>query len=214
VESIYRRVYSDKLLEHFRNPRNIGEMPDADAKATEGSLACGDMVTVFIKVDPETRVITDIKFLSYGCAANIATMSVMTEMVKGMRLEEAKKLTFKDIVDALGGLPPTKMHCAVLSIDGLKSAIRSYELRRGLVKTPELDESLIRSELRHVMNPWLGRDLVSLGMVEAVDVKGGEVSVTLNLAKAGRFRDFILKEVNERLSALPNVKALRVVVKD
>lgn len=211
--SIYERIYSKKLLELFKNPKNVGEMPDPDVQVTEGSLACGDMITIFLKIDEKTSRIRDIKFLSYGCAANIATTSMMTEMVKEKTLEEAKKLTFKDIGEALGGLPPVKMHCAVLSIDGLRSAIRKYEEERGLVEVPELDESFVRTRLRHVMNPKIGRDIVSTGMVDEIRIGEGKVEIDLCIPKNNEFRNYIIEEVRERLK-LPNVKELKISFKD
>lgn len=213
MESLYRRMYSPKLIEFFKNPKNVGEMKKPDAKVTEGSLACGDMVTIYLKIDKGTRKITDVKFLSYGCAANIATTSLMTEMVKGETLEEAKKLTFRQLADELGGLPPVKMHCAVLSIDGLRSAIRNYEERHGLVKIPEIDESFIRSKLRRVMNPRIGRDVVSTGMVEEIKVKDGVIEVYIAISEDNEFKDYILEEINERLSNLPNIKEVKVNLK-
>jgi len=208
--SFYKHVYSPKLIELFKNPKNVGEMPDADVKVTEGSLACGDMITLFLKVDEKTKRIEDIKFLSYGCAANIATTSIMTELVKGKTLEEAKKLTFKEIVEALGGLPPVKMHCAVLSIDGLRSAIRKYEEERGLVEVPKLDESFIRSRLRRIMNPKLGRDIVSTGIVEEIRIRGEKVEIDLNMSEEDEFASYIKEEINERLGKLPNIKELKI----
>lgn len=210
MSSIYGRMYSHKLLELFKNPKNVGEMPDADVKATEGSLACGDMITIFLKIDEETHRIRDIKFLSYGCAANIATTSLMTEMVKGKTLEEAKKLTFKEVASALGGLPPVKMHCAVLSIDGLRSAIRAYEEERGLVKIPKIDESFVRSRLRHIINPRVGRDIVSTGMIRGIELKEGRVEIKLGLSEDDEFKEYILQEINERFGKLPNIKKLKV----
>jgi len=207
-------MYSPKLLELFKNPKNVGEMPDADVKVTEGSLACGDMITIFLKIDEKIKRIDNIKFLSYGCAANIATTSMMTELVKGKTLEEAKKITFKEIADALGGLPPVKMHCAVLSIDGLRSAIRKYEEERGLIEVPELDESFIRSRLRHVMNPKIGRDIVSTGMVEEMRILDGKVEIDLCIPKNNEFRNYIVEEIHERLEKLPNVKELKINFKD
>jgi len=203
-------MYSPKLIELFKNPKNVGEMPDADVKVTEGSLACGDMITIFLKVDEKTKRIEDIKFLSYGCAANIATTSIMTELVKGKTLDEAKKLTFKQIADALGGLPPVKMHCAVLSIDGLRSAIRKYEEEHGLVKVPELDESFVRSRLRRIMSPKLGRDIVSTGIVEKIRVDEGKIDIVLNMSEDDEFANYIKEEIYERLEKLPNVKELKV----
>jgi len=210
MSSIYGKVYSPRLIELFKNPKNVGEMPDADVKSTEGSLACGDMITIYLKIDKDAHKITDIKFLSYGCAANIATTSLMTEMVKGKTIEEAKKLTFKQIASELGGLPPTKMHCAVLSIDGLRSAIRTYEEERGLVKIPKIDESFVRSRLRHVMNPRIGRDIVSAGMIKEIKVENGKVRVYLNVSKDDEFKGYILEEINEKLGKLPNIEELKV----
>jgi len=210
VSSIYERMYSPKLMEFFKNPKNVGEMPDADVKATEGSLACGDMITIFLKIEKDTHVITDIKFLSYGCAANIATTSLMTEMVKGKTIEEAKKLTFKEIAKEIGGLPTMKMHCAVLSVDGLQSAIRAYEEKHGLVKIPEVNESFVRSRLRHIMNPRIGRDIVSTGMVKEIRIAEGKIEIDLDISRAGEFENYILEEVNERLKGLPNIKEVKV----
>jgi len=208
--TFYKRMYSPKLIELFKNPKNVGEIPDADVKVTEGSLACGDMITIFLKVDEKTKRIEDIKFLSYGCAANIATTSIMTEIVKGKTLDEAKEVTFKQIAEALGGLPPVKMHCAVLSIDGLKSAIRKYEEERGLVKVPELDESFVRSRLRRVMNPKTGRDIVSTGIVDDIKTHNGKVEINLNLSDEDEFKEYILEEIHERLDKLPNIKELKI----
>ncbi|WP_448516864.1 iron-sulfur cluster assembly scaffold protein [Pseudothermotoga sp.] len=117
--------YTELVLDHFKNPRNLGRIENPDAEATEGSIACGDMMTVYLKI--EDNKIVDIKFESYGCAANIATASMMTEVVKGLTLEEAKKITWKDIVERLGGLPPVKYHCSNLAIDTLRKAISAYE---------------------------------------------------------------------------------------
>jgi nitrogen fixation NifU-like protein len=126
--------YSDIVMEHFQNPRNVGRIEDADAKALEGSPACGDMVAVYLKVDETTHVIDDIKFESYGCASNIATGSIITELAKGKTIEEARDITWQEASDALGGLPPIKMHCSVLAVDGLQAAIQNYEERHGLIK--------------------------------------------------------------------------------
>ena len=208
--SIYERMYSPKLLELFKNPKNVGEMPNADVKVTEGSLACGDMITIFLKIDKEKKKIEDIKFLSYGCAANIATTSMMTEMVKEKILEEAKKLTFKEIAEEIEGLPPVKMHCAVLSIDGLRSAIRKYEEERGLVEVPELDESFVRSRLRHVINPKIGRDIVSTGILEEIKIQDRKVEMDLNMSEDDEFKNYIVEEMHERLDKLPNIKGLKL----
>ena len=125
---VYR--YTEKVIEHFRNPHNTGKIEDADAVATEGSMACGDVMTIYIK--EKDGVIEDIKFESYGCAANIAAASMVTDIVKGKSLEEAERLTWKDIVEELGGLPVIKYHCSNLAVDTLHSAIRTLrEKKRG-----------------------------------------------------------------------------------
>jgi nitrogen fixation NifU-like protein len=153
--------YSETVLEHFRHPHNVGKIENADGKAIEGSPACGDMVSVYINVEPETKTISDIKFESYGCASNIATGSIITELAKGKTLDEAKKITWKQASEALGGLPKIKAHCSVLAVEGLRSAIENYEERHGLVKEkkPTTVET-VRKRLRKVMNPLSGLDLV------------------------------------------------------
>jgi nitrogen fixation NifU-like protein len=117
-------LYNEKVIEHFTNPRNIGEIPDADGVAEVGSRQCGDIMKIYIKV--ENNVITDIKFKTFGCASAIASSSVMTEMVKGRTIEEALKLTNKEVVDELGGLPPAKVHCSVLAEEAIRAAIKDY----------------------------------------------------------------------------------------
>ncbi|GAH17577.1 unnamed protein product [marine sediment metagenome] len=126
-----RFPYSETVLEHFRHPRNVGKIENADGKAIEGSPACGDMVSVYINVDPKTNTLSDVKFESYGCASNIATGSIITELAKGKTLDEAKKITWKEASEALGGLPKIKVHCSVLAVEGLRSAIENYEERHG-----------------------------------------------------------------------------------
>ncbi|MEM2941353.1 MAG: iron-sulfur cluster assembly scaffold protein [Thermoproteota archaeon] len=117
--------YSRKILELFRNPKNFGRMEDATVSAMAGSPACGDMIAFYLKID-ENMVITSASFESYGCAANIATASILTEMVKGKRLEEAWKIGWKDVADEVGGLPSVKFHCGVLAVGALRRAIREF----------------------------------------------------------------------------------------
>ncbi|MET1159735.1 MAG: iron-sulfur cluster assembly scaffold protein [Thermoprotei archaeon] len=118
--------YSPKVLELFRNPKNAGPMEDATVKATAGSPACGDMITLYLKIDEKTDTITKATFESYGCAANIAAASILTEKIKGKPLKEAWKITWKEISDELGGLPAIKYHCSILAVGALKRAIRQY----------------------------------------------------------------------------------------
>jgi nitrogen fixation NifU-like protein len=203
-------MYSKKVIAYFTKPKNVGEIKGADVTVTEGSLACGDMINLYLKVNPKTHVIKDIKFKSYGCAANIATTSVMTEIAKGKTLEQAKKIEFKDITKALGGLPPMKIHCSVLAIDALKSAIRNYEEKHGLAKPEGINEGMLRSRLRHVMDPGLGKDIVTVGIVQDVrfDHATGVVSLTLKIPKTHQFYDNIMHEIGERIGYIPGVKGI------
>jgi len=118
-------LYSEKVMEHFKNPRNVGEIPDADGVGTVGNPVCGDMMTIYIKVEDDK--IADIKFKTFGCGAAVATSSMVTELAKGRTLEEAMKITRADVAQELGGLPPIKMHCSNLAADALHSAIEDYK---------------------------------------------------------------------------------------
>ncbi len=117
-------IYSEKVMEHFMNPRNVGEIEDADGVGQVGNPVCGDIMAIYIKVKDD--VITDIKFKTFGCGAAIATSSMITELVKGKTIEEALAITNKDVAGELEGLPPLKMHCSLLAEEGLKAAIEDY----------------------------------------------------------------------------------------
>jgi nitrogen fixation NifU-like protein len=204
--------YTDTVLEHFRHPRNVGKIENADGKATEGSPACGDMVSVYIKVDPKTNTITDVKFESYGCASNIATGSIITELAKGKTLDEAKNITWKEASDALGGLPKIKAHCSVLAVEGLRSAIQNYEERHGLVKEKvPTTVDIVRQRLRKVVNPLTGLNVVRTNLVQDIDVKDGVVTVLVDLPQDHQFANTIKDEVLEKIETLWDVK--EVVVK-
>jgi len=125
-------MYTEKVLEHFKNPRNMGEIPDADGVGTVGNPVCGDLMTIYIKV--KDNRIEDIKFKTFGCGAAIATSSMITELAKGKTLDEAMKITRGDVADSLGGLPPIKMHCSNLAADGLHAAIQDYLKRKEAKK--------------------------------------------------------------------------------
>jgi nitrogen fixation NifU-like protein len=122
-------MYSDVVMDHFKNPRNVGKMEDADGVGEVGNPICGDMMTIHIKV--KDNRIDDIKFLTFGCAAAIAVSSMLTEMARGKTLEEAKKITNKSVAEALAGLPKNKLHCSNLGADALHLAIKDYEDRKA-----------------------------------------------------------------------------------
>ena len=120
--------YSEKVMEHFMNPHNVGEIADADAIGHVSNPLCGDIMALYLKVEDE--VIVDAKFKTFGCGAAIATSSMVTDLIKGKRVEETKDLSNRAVAEALGGLPPRKMHCSVLAEDALKAAIKDYYERQ------------------------------------------------------------------------------------
>ncbi|MFX0017768.1 MAG: Fe-S cluster assembly scaffold protein NifU [Promethearchaeota archaeon] len=125
-------MYSEKVMDHFRNPRNMGEMKDADAVGEYGNPVCGDLMFIYIKVKKEgnKEILEDISFQTFGCAAAIATSSMITELARGKTLEEAIKITRDDVAGSLDGLPPIKMHCSNLAADALHDAIKKYRERK------------------------------------------------------------------------------------
>jgi len=203
--------YTDIVLEHFKHPRNVGKIENPDGKATEGSPACGDMVSVYIKVDPKTNTIADVKFESYGCASNIATGSIITELAKGKTLDEAKNITWQEASDALGGLPKIKAHCSVLAVEGLRSAIQNYEERHGIVKEKKpTTEEVVRQRLRRVINPLTGLNVVRTNLVKDIKIKDGTVRVLVDLPRAHQFANNMKDEVLERIETLWDVKEVVV----
>lgn len=128
--------YTEKVMDHFMNPRNVGEVKDPDGEATVGNISCGDALKLSFKLDDKGRV-AEVKFKTFGCGSAIASSSVLTEMVKGLSLEEAEKITNKDIVKALGGLPEEKIHCSVMGMEALQAAIANY---RGIKEEPDKHE--------------------------------------------------------------------------
>ena len=131
--------YSEKVMDHFANPRNCRKMEDANGVGTVGNPTCGDLMTIYIKVNDD-EVIEDISFQTFGCGAAIATSSMATELVKGKPIEDALKLTNKAVMEALDGLPPAKLHCSVLAEQAMKAAIADYYTRQGIDPTPFVGE--------------------------------------------------------------------------
>lgn len=126
-------LYSEKVMDHFTHPRNVGEIADADGVGTVGNAKCGDIMQMFIKV--ENDVIVDVKFKTFGCGAAIATSSMATELIKGKSIDEALTLTNAAVVEALEGLPAVKIHCSVLAEEAIKAAISDYYKKKGIDKT-------------------------------------------------------------------------------
>lgn len=131
-------IYSEKVMDHFANPRNVGEIPDADGIGEVGNAKCGDIMKMYLKIDG--GIITDVKFKTFGCGAAVATSSMATELIKGKPIEEALKLTNKAVIEALDGLPAAKLHCSVLAEQAMKSAIADYYRRQGVDPTPIVGE--------------------------------------------------------------------------
>lgn len=125
-------MYSEKVMDHFMNPRNVGEIENAEAVGQVGNPRCGDIMKMYLKID-DNDVITDVKFKTFGCGSAIATSSIATEMIKGKTVKEALQLTNKAVVEALDGLPPVKMHCSLLAEQVVKTAIYNYAKERNLV---------------------------------------------------------------------------------
>ena len=133
-------MYSEKVMDHFMNPRNVGEIEDASGVGEVGNAKCGDIMKIYIKVD-DNDVITDVKFKTFGCGAAIATSSRATEMVMGKTVDEALQITNEMVTESLGGLPPVKLHCSVLAEEAVQAALRDYYERSGKPVPPELQEN-------------------------------------------------------------------------
>jgi nitrogen fixation NifU-like protein len=207
--------YSEKVMEYFRHPKNVGKIENPDAKAKEGSPACGDMVTLYLKVDEKTKKITDVKFESFGCASNIATGSIITEMAKGKTLDEAKKITWNQAAEELGGLPPVKVHCSVLAVDVLRAAIENYEEKHGLIKEhKKTTKEIVLKRLKHVMNPLVGLDIVKTSIVDDVNISDGTIKVSLSMPRDNQFSKNIEEEVRERLETLWDVNKIEVLFEE
>ena len=129
-------LYSEKVMDHFRNPRNVGQIDDADGIGEVGNAKCGDIMRMYLKID-ENQVITDVKFNTFGCGSAIATSSMATELIKGKSVDEALELSNKAVVEALDGLPTHKIHCSVLAEEAVRAAVKDYYDRKGIAYNPE-----------------------------------------------------------------------------
>ena len=129
-------LYSEKVMDHFQNPRNLGKMEDADGIGEVGNAKCGDIMKMYIKI--KDGIISDVKFNTFGCGSAIATSSMATEMIKGKKIEEALALTNKAVVEALDGLPANKIHCSVLAEEAVKAALSDYYAKNGMTPPVEL----------------------------------------------------------------------------
>ena len=128
-------LYSDKVMDHFQHPRNLGKMEDADGIGEVGNAKCGDIMKIYIKVEDD--IITDVSFNTFGCGSAIASSSMATEMIRGRSIEEALELTNQAVTEALGGLPPHKVHCSVLAEEAVRAAVKDYYDRQGVAYDPE-----------------------------------------------------------------------------
>ena len=145
-------LYSEKVMDHFRNPRNVGQIADADGVGEVGNAKCGDIMRMYLKID-ENQVITDVKFNTFGCGSAIATSSMATELIKGKTVQEALELSNKAVVEALDGLPVHKLHCSVLAEQAVRAAVKDYYDRNGIAYDPEdfrdMDEEELHEHVGH-----------------------------------------------------------------
>ena len=136
-------MYSEKVMDHFMNPRNVGELEDASGVGTVGNAKCGDIMRIYLDIDDDTHIINDVKFKTFGCGAAIATSSMATELVKGKTIEEALKITNTAVMEALDGLPPVKVHCSLLAEEAIHAALWDYAQKNNIVieglKAPKSD---------------------------------------------------------------------------
>ncbi|MBS3811520.1 MAG: iron-sulfur cluster assembly scaffold protein [Halanaerobiales bacterium] len=203
--------YSDKVIQYFQNPKNVGDIEDPDGVAKEGSPACGDMVQLHLKVDKKTQLIEDIKFRSYGCASNIATGSIITEMAKGSSIDEAKEITWQQAADELGGLPAVKNHCSVLAVDALKEAIRDYEEKNGLIKEqlPTTIE-VVKERLKHVMNPIHGLDVLHTNLISKIEIDDNIIIIDVDLDEDHQFAPVVKEDILEKLEHRWDIEKVKV----
>lgn len=169
--------YSEKVMDHYRNPRNVGTIDDADAVGTAGSLVCGDQLKIYLKI--KDNIVTDAKFQTFGCGSAVASSSILTEMIIGKSIDEVKKITNKDIADQLDGLPPEKMHCSVMGYEALEDAFKNYEAD-GYVPFDKVQNN---SEEKMICTCFQVTDKVILDAIKTNNLK--TVEDVTNYTKAG-----------------------------
>lgn len=169
--------YSEKVMDHYRNPRNVGVIDDADAVGTAGSLVCGDQLKIYLKI--KDNIVTDAKFQTFGCGSAVASSSILTEMIIGKSVDEVKKITNKDIADQLDGLPPEKMHCSVMGYEALEDAFKNYEAD-GYVPIEQLQT---KTEEKMICTCFQVTDKVILDAIKTNNLK--TVEEVTNYTKAG-----------------------------
>jgi nitrogen fixation NifU-like protein len=205
--------YTDKVMKYFRNPKHAGSLKNADASATEGSPACGDFITMQLKVDKGR--IKDVKYKSFGCASNIATAEVIAKLAKGKTIEKAKRITHDDITKELGGLPKIKVHCSVLAVETLQAAIRDYEVKHGLKKEKQrpFNVNEVTKELMHVINPEIGLNIVRLKMLKKLKIKGSSVLVEVSLGNTDpSYKKHLQDEIREHLQKFKKAKRIQIKI--
>lgn len=184
--------YSEKVMDHYRHPRNVGTIEDADAVGTAGSLVCGDQLKIYLKI--KDNIVTDAKFQTFGCGSAVASSSILTEMIIGKTIEQVRKITNKDIADELDGLPPEKMHCSVMGYEALEDALKGYKAD-GYVP---LDDIVAESKEKMICSCFQVTDKVIIDAIKANGLK--TVDEVTNYTKAGgacgRCKDSIQKIID------------------
>lgn len=194
--------YSDEVMDYFKNPKNSGKIENPDITAKAGSIACGDMLKLYMNVNDQ-EIIEEMKFESFGCAANIATSSKMTEIAKGKTIEEAKQITFKDIIDALEGLPNIKYHCSNLSIEALNLALSKYEI---LQNKKEINKEFAKQVLKAVLDPRTGKDIITENKLKNLEVKNEKITIEVKEEDEPELIKEQIKEAFEGLKIKLNIK--------
>lgn len=194
--------YSEKVMDHYRNPRNVGTIEDADAVGTAGSLVCGDQLKIYLKI--KDNIVTDAKFQTFGCGSAVASSSILTEMIIGKSIDEVKKITNKDIADQLDGLPPEKMHCSVMGYEALEDAFKNYE-KEGYVS---LNDVKNETEEKMICTCFQVTDKVILDAIKTNNLK--TVEEVTNYTKAGgacgRCKGEIQKIIDNYYNGVTEVK--------